>query len=268
MILSTWMISFAVMLPTWTGLWGRFGLDTAVGSCSILTDSRFRSPKIVLFCLAFLVPGLCILICYPRIYWLVRRAARRRQLQGDRAICTSQKSMESMETQQQSFGERFQMDYIEINRSLQTLPIEYSEKSSQSIKWSPLEEQCETTQLSIETNQRDRWVLNSYYLSYHLSLSLCSQEHPPPLRLSARDRHLLKMILIIFGTFVLCYLPITVSKVCLRRRKYYTFHILAYLFIYITTCVNPFIYVLMSSEYRRAFQRLFATPLCFKATKK
>lgn len=65
------------MIPTWRGIWGKFGLDTAIGSCSILHDENDRSPKEFLFVLAFMVPCLCIVFCYARIFHLVRKAALR-----------------------------------------------------------------------------------------------------------------------------------------------------------------------------------------------
>lgn len=118
------------MLPTWIGYWGRFGLDISVGSCSILYDGHFRSPKIILFTLAFLVPCCCILVCYPRIYWLVRKSGARKRQQ--RRVYREQRSVE--DAAPCTLGDKLQLDFIEINRSLQTPPIEYSEE-----KENPLE---------------------------------------------------------------------------------------------------------------------------------
>lgn len=77
-----------------------------------------------------------------------------------------------------------------------------------------------------------------------------------PGRMSAKDRRLLKMILVIFVWFVVCYLPITVSKIWKSANDVHVFNIMGYLLIYLTTCINPLIYVLMSSEYRRAYWNL------------
>lgn len=123
MVASTWLVAFASMVPTWIGYWGRFGLDASVGSCSILYNGRHRSPKVVLFSLAFLVPFCCIFVCYTRIYWLVRKSARCRP---QRRPYRWQRSVES--AVQCTLGDKLQIDFIEINRSLQTPPIEYSEK--------------------------------------------------------------------------------------------------------------------------------------------
>ncbi|XP_036346120.1 uncharacterized protein LOC118755384 [Rhagoletis pomonella] len=65
------------MIPTWRGVWGRFGLDTSIGSCSILLDDNGHTPKEFLFIAAFMVPCICIVVCYARILYLVRKAAFR-----------------------------------------------------------------------------------------------------------------------------------------------------------------------------------------------
>nr|XP_036218320.1 G-protein coupled receptor moody isoform X3 [Bactrocera oleae] len=77
MIAGTWITAFSIMIPTWRGVWGRFGLDTSIGSCSILLDKNGHTPKEFLFIAAFLVPCICIVVCYARILYLVRKAAFR-----------------------------------------------------------------------------------------------------------------------------------------------------------------------------------------------
>lgn len=75
-------------------------------------------------------------------------------------------------------------------------------------------------------------------------------------RMSSKDRRLLKMILVIFISFLTCYLPITLSKVSRSISNVNFFHITSYLLVYLTTCINPIIYVVMSSEYRQAYKNL------------
>lgn len=86
MVVGTWLLSFSIMIPTWRGIWGKFGLDVAIGSCSILHDHNDRSPKEFLFVLAFMVPCLCIVFCYTRIFYLVRKAAFRSREPASKAI--------------------------------------------------------------------------------------------------------------------------------------------------------------------------------------
>jgi hypothetical protein len=75
MVLATWLGGFGALVPTWFERWGRFGLDPAIGSCSILPDVNGRSPKEFLFILAFLAPCIAIVVCYARIFYIVRKTA-------------------------------------------------------------------------------------------------------------------------------------------------------------------------------------------------
>lgn len=38
MVAGTWLCAFGTLIPTWRERWGKFGLDKAIGSCSILRD--------------------------------------------------------------------------------------------------------------------------------------------------------------------------------------------------------------------------------------
>ena len=77
-----------------------------------------------------------------------------------------------------------------------------------------------------------------------------------PGRMTAKDRRLLKMILVIFISFLICYLPITLTKIVRKVTDLHVINIMGYLLIYLTTCINPIIYVVMSSEYRQAYWNL------------
>lgn len=82
MVLATWLSGFGALVATWFERWGRFGLDPGIGSCSILPDVNGRSPKEFLFILAFLAPCIAIIVCYARIFYIVRKTAlksRRRE---------------------------------------------------------------------------------------------------------------------------------------------------------------------------------------------
>lgn len=79
---------------------------------------------------------------------------------------------------------------------------------------------------------------------------------PQPGKMSTKDKKLLKMILVIFSSFVICYLPITITKTSDYLRGFHVLNICGYLLIYLTTCINPIIYVVMSSEYRQAYKNL------------
>lgn len=63
-----------------------------------------------------------------------------------------------------------------------------------------------------------------------------------------------KMVLAIFLSFVMCYLPITIAKITDKNVAYPTFHIIGYLLLYLSACINPIIYVIMNKQYRQAYK--------------
>lgn len=70
-----------------------------------------------------------------------------------------------------------------------------------------------------------------------------------------------KMVLAIFLSFVLCYLPITITKVFDTQARYPVLHIFAYIMLYLSSCINPIIYVIMNKQYRQAYKKvILCTP--------
>ncbi|XP_001355355.1 G-protein coupled receptor moody [Drosophila pseudoobscura] len=334
MVAGTWVLTFSIMIPTWRGVWGRFGLDTSIGSCSILHDQYDRSPKEFLFTAAFMLPCICIVICYARIFLLVRQAAIRagnsnaaknnaceptatttaaapQSLTMPKTVENREKASTSISDTVPEHGLRpFVVDeyiaYIDDNASTESLPISYSigkrdrEKDQKNLdknqdhqlpvdanvvlkerdKNKNKQELCalgrSQTQLEqsknstknanaspvpnanpITTSLRTSFTRFSPRKSHYVSMGNTSNASSIyPGRMSVKDRRLLKMILVIFVWFVICYLPITVAKIWKSATEVHVFNIAGYLLIYLTTCINPLIYVLMSSEYRRAYWNL------------
>ncbi|XP_017112881.2 G-protein coupled receptor 84 [Drosophila elegans] len=314
MVAGTWVTTFSIMIPTWRGVWGIFGLDVSIGSCSILHDRYGRSPKEFLFIAAFMVPCICIVICYARIFLLVRKAAIRAGTAGKSNVSdvtpsstTQQNQAPAMAMQKRpekastSSGEaqdapipgrpfvvEEQLAYIDDNASADSLPISYSirrrdqEQQLQQLQLQQLPVDANVvlkerdqekfslgrsqTQLEmgksagknpITTSLRTSFTRFSPRKSHYVSMGNTSNASSIyPGRMSAKDRRLLKMILVIFVWFVICYLPITVAKIWKSATELHWFNIAGYLLIYLTTCINPLIYVLMSSEYRRAYWNL------------
>ena len=65
-VAATWVCGFVFLVPTSLSVWGQFGLDLAVGSCTIIPDTAGRTAKEFLFVFAFLSPCLAIIVCYAR----------------------------------------------------------------------------------------------------------------------------------------------------------------------------------------------------------
>ncbi|KAH8418916.1 hypothetical protein KR222_004452 [Zaprionus bogoriensis] len=316
MVAATWVITFSIMIPTWHGIWGRFGLDTNIGSCSILHDKHDRSPKEFLFIAAFMLPCICIVICYARIFLLVRQAAIRAgtkntelattpPIQTTTADKSKDKSQPKIKEKNKSkeidnqeamhpFFVNESLAYIDDNVSTESFPISYSIRQKAPIdanvvlqdnnqgnskdtlpeltatkttrpglgdtnisKSQTLVEQGKNSKQPKPTSLRTSFTRFSPRKSHYVSMGNTSNASSIyPGRMSAKDRRLLKMILVIFVWFVVCYLPITVAKIWKSATDVHIFNIMGYLLIYLTTCINPLIYVLMSSEYRRAYWNL------------
>uniref|UniRef100_T1E840 Putative moody n=3 Tax=Anopheles aquasalis TaxID=42839 RepID=T1E840_ANOAQ len=63
-----------------------------------------------------------------------------------------------------------------------------------------------------------------------------------------------KMVLAIFLSFVMCYLPITISKIVDKNVSAPVLHIIGYIMLYLSACINPIIYVIMNKQYRQAYK--------------
>ncbi|XP_037823267.1 G-protein coupled receptor moody [Lucilia sericata] len=304
MVVGTWLLCFSIMIPTWRGIWGKFGLDTEIGSCSILHDHNDRSPKEFLFVLAFMVPCLCIVFCYARIFYLVRKAAFRSREPASKPISVKGAEANRSDTDQdnvkpnnkvvdagggdgyldlKAFTVTDDIQFIDDNYSLDNLPISYEKispkaenksnvsssftndttKSTQPLNNSnsksstTANQNSSTRQNPIKTSIKTSFTRFSPRKNHYVSMGNTSNASAIyPGRMSIKDRRLLKMILVIFVSFVICYLPITLTKIWKGANDNHIFNISGYLLVYLTTCINPIIYVLMSSEYRQAYWNL------------
>lgn len=63
-----------------------------------------------------------------------------------------------------------------------------------------------------------------------------------------------KMVLVIFLSFLVCYLPITITKVVDKDVNWPELHLVGYIMIYLSSCINPLIYVCMNKQYRKAYK--------------
>lgn len=262
MVASTWACAFGALIATWMEKWGRFGLDKEIGSCSILPDANNRSPKEFLFVGAFMLPCLAIVICYARIFCIVREAARRsrgparRPRAGleDSAVGSASTALE------RSPGPENGHNHIApAKRALLAPPILHCPPT-------PGPERSSSSGVDTLDGHDDECALdskarsNSKETAKRLRQAAAVLKRSPapsrPPRLTPKDRKLLKMIMAIMLSFWICYLPITLTKIFRDFTSHPWANIAGYLLIYLTTCINPIIYVVMSSEYRQAYKNL------------
>lgn len=409
MVACTWIFGFGALIATWFGKWGKFGLDARIGSCSILPDSYGHSPKEFLFIVAFVIPCLAIVICYARIFYIVRKTALKSRLttrnntvkthqSGTSGVGVSSKSGAktlrrecasgcedvtvsgkvtkrcNFSPEDSALGSSSTGPSVTTEKSTSFMenghtspPLSNNTKSSSDVKIQvidsvtgggkrpdsislapspsllsppspnhlrlPLQKKipvepssssgvetagtgneeynndegacssrsatptslcssstmdpCGTTTSSSAPKQSDsqnrksrRKGKGTSSVSVNSALShvanvfrrgskmKCNESprHQSPFtassglatpgKMTAKDKKLLKMILVIFASFVICYLPITVSKTFKDTIDIHALNIAGYILIYLTTCINPIIYVVMSSEYRQAYKNL------------
>lgn len=65
-----------------------------------------------------------------------------------------------------------------------------------------------------------------------------------------------RMVLFIFFSFLVCYLPITIVKVADRNVRRPGWHIAGYLLLYLSACINPVIYGVTNKQYRQAYRTI------------
>ncbi|XP_065562994.1 G-protein coupled receptor moody-like isoform X2 [Artemia franciscana] len=353
MILVTWIACFCSLIPVLMGKWGKFGLDMSIGSCSILFDDNGRSPKETLFIVAFVLPCLAIIVCYARIFWIVRKAAAAsrasqskasvrhidemktsRPLESVSGSDESQRVSESTKSSGASdndiikplyrpsvirhrplntvllFKDKHSSIRIEVDKGSEAVEAMDDETCDQSGSHNKIHSEyllSPTTPLNYTTSMKRRASDSSAHfetdkLHRELSrrssslvsikaepirprtgspaLSNCSDKSnlrnmnlfgqgplrrlsvirvPNSGRLSSKDKRLLQMILVIFVSFFVCYMPITIVKLMGKGQNMVELNIVSYLLIYMTTCINPIVYVVMSSEYRQAYKNLLTS---------
>ncbi|KAL1138744.1 hypothetical protein AAG570_008806 [Ranatra chinensis] len=288
MVASTWICGFGALTATWLGKWGRFGLDPRIGSCSILPDQAGRSPKEFLFLVAFVIPCVAIVVCYARIFYIVRKTAMKSRLtaRSDFASATTSQATSSGKSSYYFNKKRILRKYNNSSTedsaigSSSTGPSYSTEKSSTFMDNGTSAADLTSDSLTIKmvtvggqqllspggAHKRRHRRINSTLSQVASVFRRTGQMDfsprrpscmpPQPGKMTPKDKKLLKMILVIFVSFVTCYLPITVSKTYRDRTDLHALNIAGYILIYLTTCINPIIYVVMSSEYRQAYKNL------------
>ncbi|GIY59867.1 g-protein coupled receptor moody [Caerostris extrusa] len=73
------------------------------------------------------------------------------------------------------------------------------------------------------------------------------------LRRSKQELKVLRMIMVIFITFVLCYVPVIIVKSFKKEDDLPILNIFGYLGFYFSNIINPVIYIVMSNEYKGLF---------------
>lgn len=218
MIAACWLVSYGMQLPTLLGAWGRFGYDTRLQTCSIMSDAHGHSSKTTLFITAFVIPCLVIIACYAKIFWVVHKSEQRmkRHANKQNSIPNNLRAVNQPDNQPASqtvAGSRVSTDSSSCSTDVPEAVAAAGGKQP-------------TTRVK---DQRE-------------------------VRAKRNEWRITKMVLAIFLSFVVCYLPITIVKVADKDVEHPSLHIFSYIMLYLSACINPIIYVIMNKQYRKAYK--------------
>lgn len=220
MIAACWLFSYGMQLPTLLGEWGRFGYDQRLQTCSIMTDEHGHSSKTTLFITAFVIPCLVIIACYAKIFWVVHKSEQRLKRHA-----TKQNSIPNNLRPLASTGSGALPSVAECQPSNRVSSDSSSSFSVDVPETAPSGKQQPTR----VKDQRE-------------------------VRAKRNEWRITKMVLAIFLSFVICYLPITIVKVADKNVEHPSLHICSYILLYLSACINPIIYVIMNKQYRKAYK--------------
>ncbi|XP_049284937.1 G-protein coupled receptor moody isoform X1 [Anopheles funestus] len=218
MIIACWLFSYGFQLPTLFGVWGKFGYNPQLGTCSILPDDEGRTSKTAMFIIAFIIPCIIIVICYSRIFCVVHKSDKRMK-NHSKSQCNIPNNLRSAVDPASPLS-------AGSSRSANNNSISYTASSS-AVKVAGTRTAADTRDAKARRNE---WRIT-------------------------------KMVLAIFLSFVCCYLPITISKIVDKNVAYPALHIIGYIMLYLSACMNPIIYVIMNKQYRQAYKTvIFCKP--------
>ncbi|XP_067638557.1 G-protein coupled receptor moody isoform X3 [Eurosta solidaginis] len=214
MIVFCWAFSYGMQLPTLLGVWGKFDYDIRLETCSIMNDNHGRSSKTTLFITAFIIPGIVIIACYTKIFWVVRQSELRLKKHANQ-----QNSIpNNLRPIQTPTGTALESEHNRVSSNLAS-DSSFSTDTKQDAIQKP-------TRIKDQREQRAK----------------------------RNEWRITKMVLAIFLSFVICYLPITIAKVADKDVDHPSFHIFSYIMLYLSACINPIIYVIMNQQYRKAYK--------------
>lgn len=216
MIIFCWVFSYGMQLPTLVGAWGTFDYDPKLGTCSILEDDHGHSSKTTLFVTAFVIPCIIIIACYTKIFWVVHKSEQRLKRHANK---------------QNSIPNNLRTTPLATTSNVETGNGQSRVSSADSSSFST-DVKHESVQKQTTTRIKDQREV----------------------RAKRNEWRITKMVLAIFLSFVICYLPITIAKVADQDVEHPNFHILSYIMLYLSACINPIIYVIMNKQYRKAYK--------------
>ncbi|KAL7745616.1 hypothetical protein ACLKA6_009838 [Drosophila palustris] len=237
MIAACWLVSYGMQLPTLLGAWGRFGYDARLQTCSIMSDEHGHSSKTTLFITAFVIPCLVIIACYAKIFWVVHKSEQRlkRHANKQNSIPNNLRPVATATGTGTATSLPSGADVLQTpTAGALPAPSRVSSDSSSSYSTDVPEA---VTAAGTGGKQAPTRVKDQREV-----------------RAKRNEWRITKMVLAIFLSFVICYLPITIVKVADKDVEHPSLHIFSYIMLYLSACINPIIYVIMNKQYRKAYK--------------
>lgn len=237
MIAACWLVSYGMQLPTLLGVWGRFGYDNRLQTCSIMSDVHGHSSKTTLFITAFVIPCLVIIACYAKIFWVVHKSEQRLKQHANKqnSIPNNLRPVATATSLPSGGGDSAQLGAgVGAAATQPTAGLPPSRVSSDSSSYS-----TDAPELAIAVTGKQ---------------APTRVKDQREVRAKRNEWRITKMVLAIFLSFVICYLPITIVKVADKDVEHPSLHIFSYIMLYLSACINPIIYVIMNKQYRKAYK--------------
>lgn len=247
MIVCIWIVSWTSLIPTWLEAWGRFGMNSKTFICDVIPDRNGKSPMITLFLLAFVIPSVTIIVCYGRIFWVVRKANKKSQ----RTVQNNRRSvMEDSSFETSTAAEKSRTSDNETDRC-----VPPGHPRVEILRTHAFNPQTTPDQKPSRTYQKRG--ISSIAQNIRQSMYLTKLQVTTKIKPTSKDKRLLSMITAIMVSFFICHLPITIIKVTtVVSMATPSAYLWSYILRFLTTCINPIIYVVMSQEYRKAYKKV------------
>ncbi|XP_003746705.1 G-protein coupled receptor moody-like [Galendromus occidentalis] len=98
------------------------------------------------------------------------------------------------------------------------------------------------------------WIVHKSKVQMSAHARTSEQQKEREAKRKMEEWRVTRMVLVIFCSFLVCYLPITLVKVADRRVRHPGVHLLAYTLVYLSACINPIIYGITNQQYRDAYK--------------
>ncbi|XP_023945656.2 G-protein coupled receptor moody isoform X1 [Bicyclus anynana] len=248
MLAAIWISPLIALIPTYLGKWGCFDIDTNDGPCSIVYVQNKRSSKKTLFILVLGLPCAVIIFCYARIFFIARKTTKKSQNSQSKNINST---IETTKRITSSINATSAVISMKCEEKRKHIPVEFS-SYSEYYEDSSLEAQGRTD----SNTDKDKGIpwKRPRVKGNLLQRSVKFFNLKSPTR---KDRRLGTMIIAIMISFCVCNLPTVLTVTISGITSEPVLNIIAHVLLCFSCCFNPVIYVVMSNEYRKAYNNLF-----------